>query len=82
MEKNIKCKICGSAFLVIMAISYIANSVCESCHKKLEENPDIKEYNYMVRDSDNLYRIGMSDTTSSVVSNSGFTINNFDKFKK
>ena len=49
MEKYSKCGLYGSVFLISIATGLIATNVyiCEPCRKKLEDNPDINENNYV-----------------------------------
>ncbi len=66
MEGRLKCKICGSAFLVSIATGLIAVNVyiCEPCRKKTEENPDFHENIRAVTPLEGLFVTGISSTAS------------------
>ena len=55
MEKEIKCKICGTVFLTSIAVSLVSTNIfaCELCQKKIEDNPHSNEFNYIIDASQN-----------------------------
>lgn len=69
MEENLKCKICGSVFLISMATGLIVANVyiCEPCRKKIEENPDFHGNMHVIIPSEGFLVSGITSTASASI---------------